>query len=134
MKFTVDRNEFLDVTLRLSRTVSNKTSYPVLEGILLSAEQGKVTLIAYNLEMSMKKTIYARVEEEGDIVISARILGDIFKRLSGKTVEISSDEKMVCKISSNGAVFDIPGMDAIDFPEILDFFPEKHLISPKICL
>ena len=127
MKFTVDRNEFLDVTLRLSRIVSNKTSYPVLEGILLSAEQGKVTLIAYNLEMSMKKTIYARVEEEGDIVISARILGDIFKRLSGKTVEISSDEKMVCKISSNGAVFDIPGMDAIDFPEIPNFYDGQSM-------
>ncbi len=127
MNFTVDRNEFLDVVSRLSRIVSNKTSYPVLEGILISAEQGKVTLIAYNLEMSMKKTIYARVEEEGDIVVSARILGDIFKRLSGATVQISCDEKMVCKISSQGAVFDIPGMDAIDFPEIPNFYDGQKI-------
>lgn len=127
MNFTVDRNEFLDVVSRLSRIVSNKTSYPVLEGILLSAEQGKLTLIAYNLEMSMKKSIYARVEEEGDIVLSARILGDIFKRLSGKTVQISCDDKNICKISCNGAVFDIPGMAAIDYPELPNFFDGQKI-------
>lgn len=127
MNFTVDRNEFLEVVSRLSRIVSNKTSYPILEGILISAKQGKVTLVAYNLEMSMKKAIYARVEEEGDIVVSAKIIGDIFKRLSGKTVQISCDDKYICKISSNGAVFDIPGMDAIDFPETPNFYDGQKL-------
>ena len=127
MNFTVDRNIILDVVSRLSRIVSNKTSYPVLEGILLSAEQGKVTLIAYNLEMSMKKEIYARTEEDGDIVISARIISDIFKRLNGPTVQISTDDKMVCHISCGGAVFDIPGMAAIDYPEIPNFFDGQSI-------
>ena len=127
MNFTVDRSAFLDVVSRLSRIVSNKTSYPVLEGILISAEQGKVTLIAYNLEMSMKKEIYARTEEDGDIVISARILGDIFKRLSGPTVKITADDKYICHISSSGAVYDIPGMAAIDYPEIPNFFDGKKI-------
>ncbi len=127
MNFTVDRNTILDVVSRLSRIVSNKTSYPVLEGILISAEQGKVTLIAYNLEMSMKKEIYARTQEDGDIVISARILGDIFKRLNGPTVQISADDKMVCHISCGGAVFDIPGMAAIDYPEIPNFFDGQNI-------
>ena len=51
---------------------------PVLEGILISAEQGKITLISYNLEMGMKKEIYAKCDEAGDIVINARLLADIF--------------------------------------------------------
>ena len=127
MIFTVERNAFLDVVSHLSRIVSSKTSYPVLEGILISAEQGKVTLIAYNLEMSMKKEIYARTEEDGDIVISARLLGDIFKRLSGPTVQISADDKCICHISCGSAVFDIPGMDAIDFPEIPNFFDGEKI-------
>ncbi|MEE0945809.1 MAG: DNA polymerase III subunit beta [Acutalibacteraceae bacterium] len=127
MNFTVDRNVILDAVSHLSRIVSNKTSYPVLEGILISAEQGKVTLIAYNLEMSMKKEIYARTQEDGDIVISARILSDIFKRLSGPMVQISADDKLICHISCSGAVFDIPGMAAIDYPEIPNFFDGQEI-------
>ena len=74
MIFSVERSELLEAVSRLQRVVGSKTSVPVLEGILLSAEQGKLTLIAYNLEMGMKKEIFARCEEAGDIVLSARLL------------------------------------------------------------
>ncbi len=127
MIFSVERNEFLDAVSRLSRIVSSKTAYPELEGILISAYQGKITLIAYNLEMSMQKDIYARTEEDGEIVISARILGDIFKRLSGPSVKISADDKNICHISCGSAVFDIPGMDAVNYPEIPSFIDGKTL-------
>ncbi len=127
MIFSVERNLFLDAVSRLSRIVSSKTSYPELEGILIYAEQGKLSLIAYNLEMSMQKDIYARTEEDGEIVVSARILGDIFKRLSGPTVQVTTDDKNICHISCGSAVFDIPGMDAMNFPEVPSFVDGKAL-------
>lgn len=128
MIFSVDRNIFLEAVSKLSRIVSSKTSYPELEGILICAEQSKLTLIAYNLEMSMQKDIYTRTEEDGEIVISARILGDIFKRLSGPTVQITTDDKNICHITCGSAVFDIPGMDAINFPETPSFADGKNLV------
>jgi DNA polymerase-3 subunit beta len=127
MIFTVERNVFLDAVTKLSRVVSSKTAYPELEGILISAEQGKITLIAYNLEMSMQKEIYARTEEDGDIVISAIILSDIFKRLNGPTVQLSADDKNICHITCSSAVFDIPGMDAMNYPETPTFADGKEL-------
>ena len=83
MIFSVERASLLEAVSRLQRVVGAKTSMPVLEGILISAEQGKVTLIAYNLEMGMKKEIYAKCDEEGDIVINARLLADILRRMNG---------------------------------------------------
>lgn len=127
MFFTAERESFLDAVTRLSRIVSNKTSYPVLEGILISAEQGKITMVAYNLEVSLKKEIYARTTEDGDIVLSAKLLGDILRKLSGPTVEISTDEKMMCHIRCSSAVFDIMGMAAADFPEIPSFTDGKKI-------
>ena len=56
MIFTTQRSELLEAVQNLSRIVT-KTSQPVLEGILISAEKGKITLVSYNLEMSMKKEI-----------------------------------------------------------------------------
>ena len=118
MFFTTERSALLDAVSRLQRVVGAKTSMPILEGILISAEQGKVTLVAYNLEMGMKKEIYANCKTEGDIVINARLLADILRRLDGLQVEIETDEKLNCHIRCGEATFDILGMAATDFPEM----------------
>ena len=118
MKIRVERSVFLDAVLKMQKTVGAKSSMPVLEGILLSAEKGLLTLSSYNLEMGMKKEMYASCEEEGDIVINARLLADILRKLRGIDVEIESDDRLVCHIRSGEAVFDIMGMEANDFPEM----------------
>ncbi len=118
MIFFVERIKLLEAVLKLQRVVGSKSSMPVLEGILLSAEKGKLTLISYNLEMGMKKEIFARCEKEGDIVINARLLADILRRMDGNEVEISVDDKLNCHLKSGEATFDIMGMDAACFPEM----------------
>ncbi|MBQ2933208.1 MAG: DNA polymerase III subunit beta [Clostridia bacterium] len=118
MKIRVERSSFLDAVLKMQKTVGAKSSMPILEGILLSAEKGLLTLSSYNLEMGMKKEIYASCEEEGDIVINARLLADILRKLRGMDVEIESDDRLTCHIRSGEAVFDIMGMEANDFPEM----------------
>lgn len=118
MKIRVERAAFLDAVLKMQKTVGTKSSMPVLEGILLSAEKGLLTLSSYNLEMGLKKEMYASCEEEGDIVINARLLADILRKLRGMDVEIECDERLVCHIKSGEAVFDIMGMEATDFPEM----------------
>lgn len=117
MRFTTERSALLEAVQNLSRIVT-KTSLPVLEGVLISAEKGKLTLISYNLEISMKKEIYANCDEEGDIVISARLLNEILRKSDGIDVTIETDDRLMCHIKSGNAVFDIMGMKAEDFPEI----------------
>ena len=118
MKIRVEREKLLSAVTKLQRVVSTKSTMPVLEGILFSAEQGKLSLASYNLEMGMKKEIYAECLEEGDIVINAKLLADILRRMNSLQIEIEADEKLMCKIKGGEAVFDILGMAAIDFPEM----------------
>ena len=68
--------------------------------------------------MGMKKEIYAKCEEAGDIVINARLLNEILRKMNGTTVEISADDRLNCNIKCGDATFDIMGMSATDFPEI----------------
>ncbi len=128
MKIRVERAKFLEAVLKMQKTVGSKSSMPVLEGILISAEKGMVTLSSYNLEMGMKKELYASCEEEGDIVINARLLADILRKLRGIDVEIESDERLVCHIKSGEAAFDIMGMQASDFPEMPSLAEGEDLI------
>ena len=130
MFITVERASLLEAVSKLQRVVGAKTSMPILEGILLSAEQGKLTLIAYNLEMGMKKEIYAKCDKDGDIVINARLLADILRRMNGVQVEIETDEKLNCHIKSGDATFDIMGMAATDFPE-MPSVAENNTVSIK---
>ena len=118
MNFSVERTKLLEAVLKLQSAVGTKSSMPVLEGILISAEQGKITLIAYNLEMGMKKEIYAKCDMPGDIVINARLLAEILRKMNGLQVEISADDRLNCNIKCNDATFDIMGMAATDFPEM----------------
>ena len=68
--------------------------------------------------MGMKKEIYAKCDETGDIVINAKLLSDILRRMNGIQVEISADSRLNCHIKCGEATFDIMGMAAEDFPEM----------------
>lgn len=118
MKISIDRTLLSDALANLQRAVTPKASLPILEGVLLSAEQTKLTLMAYNMEISMKKELPINCTEEGDIVISARILFEIIRKIKGNVIQIETDDHLVCHIRSGAAEFDIMGMASEDFPEM----------------
>lgn len=130
MKIIVERKELSEAVGKLSRAVSNKSAVPVLEGILFSAEEDKLTMAAYNYEIGMKKELPIRCIEAGDIVIGAKLLGDILRKLPENEVEIYSDEKNVCHISCGSSNFDIVGIEAVEFPEIPTAAGGKELKMP----
>ncbi len=118
MIINVNRQELCDAITTLSRAVSQKSTIPVLEGIYIEAKNSSLKLMAYNLELGMTKTIGSNIQREGKIVLNARIFCEMVRKLSGNTVTISFDEKMVSKIESNNTVYEISGMNPNDFPEL----------------
>lgn len=118
MKISVNREQLSEALSNLQRAVTPRSSLPILEGVLLSAEYGKLTLMAYNMEISMKKELSINCEKEGDIVISAKILFEIIRKVKGDMIDIEVDDRLVCHIKCGASSFDIMGMDAVDFPEM----------------
>lgn len=118
MLIKVERVNLLEAVSNLSRAVLTRAAIPVLEGILFSAEGSAVTMMAYNLEIGMTKVLPVRVEEDGDIVLNAKILFEILRKMDGDIVEINVDEKMMAHISCGASNFDIVGMTSEDFPEM----------------
>ncbi len=121
MKIIVKREELSEAVINLSRAVMAKSSIPVMEGILFSAENGRLNMYAYNLEMGITKTLDVEVEEPGEIVLNARLFGEIIRKLNGATVTVTVDERLRCRIESENTKFDIIGMQASDFPEMPSF-------------
>ena len=118
MKILVNREQLSEALSNLQRAVTPRSSLPILEGVLLSAETDRLTLMAYNMEISIKKELPIRCEKEGDVVISAKILFDIIRKVKGDIIEFEVDERQVCHIKCGGSAFDILGMKSEDFPEM----------------
>lgn len=108
----------MEAVSNVQRTVSTKSSIPALEGILLRAAGTQLTLCGYDLELGMTTSIEASCTEEGAVVLSARLFGDIVRRLPGDTVQIAVDDKNITSIESGASEFSIVGIPADEYPDL----------------
>ena len=102
----------------VSKAVTLRSSIPALEGILLKAEGFQLTLTGYDLEMGITTTIEANVRQAGEIVLSAKLLGDMVRRLPSGEINIYTNESGNATIKGGVAEFDILAISASDYPDL----------------
>ncbi len=118
MKFSCNTETLSQNCQNVQRAVSNKTSIPAVECIYIKAENGTLTLTGYDLELGIYTSIPAKIEESGGILIHAKVLCDILRRLPGEYVSIESDERQMANIVSGEAKYSIMGMSPQEYPEL----------------
>ncbi len=118
MKFSCDRQALCDALSNVSRAVSSKAALPALEGILLKAQGDKLSLSGYDLELGITTSLPASIEQEGEVILNARLFSDMARKISGETLSISCDDKLLTVVNSGATEFTILGMPASDFPEL----------------
>lgn len=118
MKFSCNQKDFSSAVTNVQRAVSTKSNLPALEGILIKAEEGRILLCGYDLEIGITTYISCNVQEKGEIVVSAKLLGEIVRRLPENTVNIETDEKMIVYINSGCAEYNIVGISSEEYPEL----------------
>lgn len=117
LKFTCEKALLQAAINTAGRAVSTKSSISALEGLLLEGGE-KLTLSGYNMATGIRTTVEANVLEEGRIVINARLLGDIVRRMPDDAVVFSADEKFNVTMKCGDASYAIQGLSANDFPEL----------------
>ncbi|HZJ78549.1 MAG TPA: DNA polymerase III subunit beta [Clostridia bacterium] len=118
MKFVCNTTVLSEACQNVQRAVSTKTSIPAVEGILIKALGNEIILTGYDLELGINTSISAKTEEGGSIIINARVLCDILRRLPDENVSFECDERYVAIIKSGEARFEIMGMPANEYPEL----------------
>ncbi len=128
MKFSCEKIVLQNAIATASRAVSTKSSIPALEGLLLVCSGGKLTVSGYNMQLGIRTNFACDVEEDGQLVLNARLFGDIVRRMPDDTLTLVSDEKLMVKVHCGDADFDIIGLPAADFPELPEV-EEKNSVS-----
>lgn len=117
MKFTCTQQTLSKALNIVSKAVSSRTTIPILKGILLEAgANGTVRLAASDLDLSIEKVIEAEVQEEGSIVVSAKLFGDIIRKLPSSNITIETRDENTVYIKSLNSEFNVVGISPDEFP------------------
>lgn len=136
MKFSIFKNYLIKHIDIVSKAISSKTPIPILSGIKLELNQAGLSITGSNSDISIQTFISSDendsnllIEEEGEIVVPARIFYEIIKSLPGKDILITADEKnMFIEIKSGKSVFKINGNDANLYPHLSDITSENQFV------
>jgi len=103
----------------VGRAVATRSTLPVTQNILLSAEQSRLKLAATNLEMAITCWVGAKVKQKGQITVPARLLTDFVNSLPNDLIEINLPASgRILELKSGRFQAHIHGIDAADFPPI----------------
>ncbi len=117
MKFTCDTKELSNACNNVIRAVSTKVTIPTIEGILIECGSDTLSLTGYDFEFGINTILSVDVVEPGAIVINAKVLCDIIRKLADVDVTIETNGTSV-SIISGAAQYNITGIDAEDYPEL----------------
>lgn len=118
MKFSCEKAILQSAVTTAGRAVAPKSSILALEGVLIEAEPSGLCISGYNLETGIVTHVEAEVQEPGAVVLSARLLGEILRRMPDDAVSVSADADCSVHIACGPTAFDIKGSSDEDFPEL----------------
>lgn len=130
MRFTCEKNSLVQGLNIVSRTVAQKSSLSVIEGILCKAGLG-ICLTGYNMETAISYEIEAEVTDSGECILPARLFGDIIRRLPEGPVTVVVDETYKVSIRSGFASFTISAECSDDYPELPDVNSGRAVPIPQ---
>ena len=133
MRFTCEKNSLVQGLNIAGRTVAQKSSLSVIEGILCRAGQG-LSLTGYNMETAITYMIDADVSEDGSCILPARLFGDIIRRLPEGPVTVVVDENYKVSIRAGYASFTISAESAEDYPDLPDVNEGKPIGIPQTAM
>ena len=116
MKFSCEKALLTAAVSTTSRAVAAKSSIPAMEGILIEADT-RLRLTGYNLETGIQATVPAEIKEPGSLVLSARLFGEIIRKMPDDVVIFTAKDYMV-NIKCGMSEFNILGTDPEEFPEL----------------
>jgi DNA polymerase III subunit beta len=124
-RHVVDRDALLETISRVSRSASRDESRPVLTGILVRFEPGKLVMAATDsYRLSVKETSFEGSAPELEAIVPARALGELARIAQGA-------EQVELGVHENQVVFGIDGVwlttRRIDgqFPNYKQLVPES---------
>lgn len=130
MRF-ISLQENLKRGLNIVGHVSSKNiNLPILNNILIKAEDGNIELISTNLEIGITHQIRGKIENDGQFTVDSKLIGEYVNLLnSGEKVKIEEKDNEL-KVECGNYKTKIKGESAKEFP-LIPTIPRQGYYSCK---
>src|SRR4051812_16752204 len=134
MEITVSKFDLLRELTATQGVVERKTTIPILSNFLFEAAEGKLSITATDLDLSLKTSCAAKVKKEGSCTIPARKLYDYVKLLPDGEISIKLMENHWVQIRAGRSNTKMVGMARANFPAVPHFPHTSALNLPSAIL
>lgn len=121
MIFSCSHKNIFSCISVVQKTVTTKTTMPILEGILIETIEDKIKITGRDMDTMIQSSFKADIIESGSVVIPCRLFVDLIRSLPDDTINISSDDNFLVNIKCNTSSTDIQGFNPDEYPSIEQF-------------
>ena len=121
MKIQVERDVLAEAVAWTARALPARPAVPVLAGIRLQAA-ADLTLSSFDYDVSAQARVPVEAEEEGEVLVSGRLLAEITRSLPARPVEITTDGSRAT-LTCGSATFTLLTMPTEDYPSLPEMPP-----------
>jgi DNA polymerase-3 subunit beta len=117
VKIRLERDVLAEAVQWAARSLPLRPSVPILAGLLVRAESEGVTFSSFDYETSAQIHVKAAVADEGQALVSGRLLADISRSLPAKPVDITADDNKM-ELICGSARFTLQTLPVADYPSL----------------
>ena len=139
MKIKFSKEELVNAVNIVSKAVSSKTTMPILECILISADEEEITFTANNLELGIETVIKCdkcKTLEPGKTAVESRLFSDIIHKITEEPegdITFDSDGTII-ELKSSTATFKIQEKDPDQFPGLPSLNEDNYITLSQYTL
>ncbi len=134
MKFTCTKNNFNNGINIALKAVPGKTTMPILECVVIEAQEESIKMTTNDMQLGIETRIPAEVQEEGIILVNAKMIAEIVRRLPDEDVNFEVDENNNILLFCGKSKFNIPGINHEEFPMLPQIDIEKKIAISQFTL
>lgn len=118
MKIKIDQKDLLKGLQGIASVVPSKTSLPILSTFLLDSDgNGKITLTANDLDVSVTNTLSCDATGSGSLAVPGKKFFEIIRSLPSDPVTINAQEERIT-VTCRKSRFKMTGKNADEFPQL----------------
>ena len=117
MEITLNREQAMRAVTVAKNFAAGASGLKVLQGVLVSAESGRVRLVTTDLDLWCQVDLDAQTPDPGEVLVPVRSLETMFKNTPQSRVQLRSEgEGVVCEAGSSE--MRLQGLDVEDYPDV----------------
>jgi DNA polymerase-3 subunit beta len=131
MKFSAERESLLAALQAVIGVVERRQTMPILANLLLSADQGKLSVTATDLEVELVATAVIKSGVDGRLTVPGRKLLDICRSLPEESTLAFTQDGEKLTVKAGRSRFVLATLPAADFPVIDELAQQQSLKIPQ---